>query len=95
MLFMVELLIGLRAEIVQRRVAWMGHKMGHYSVLMRHHFVQMGHEMGHHSAKMGHEGTPTDTKMVSHAVIAKQWGGKWVPMWFLEAKWLKNRLKVA
>ena len=45
--------------------------------------------------QMAHEGTPTDTKMVSHAVIAKQWGSKWVPMWFLEAKWLKNRLKVA
>jgi len=62
---------------------------------MGHHFDQMGHEMGHHFAKMGHEGTPMDIKMVSLAVTVKSWGGKWVPMWFLEAKWLKSRLKVA
>ena len=31
----------------------------------------------------------------THAVMVKHWGSKRVFLWFLEAKGLKNRLKVA
>ena len=44
---------------------------------------------------VGHEGTPMNTILVSRVVIVKMYDSRGASAWFVEAKWPKNRLKVA